>query len=49
VEKLAMPPGWVVVRCAGPGAVIELALAEPALMGLLSWLESAPPGALRSA
>src|SRR4051812_32753071 len=48
-EKLAMPAGWVVGRCAGPGGVIELALADPALMGLLSWLESAPRGALRSA
>jgi Protein of unknown function (DUF2550) len=53
-ERLSMPPGWVVVRCTSPGTtgspgiVVELALAEPALMGLLSWLESAPPGALRA-
>jgi hypothetical protein len=51
VEKLAMPEGWVVVRCrgkAGSGAgPVELALAESALTGFLSWLESAPPGALR--
>jgi len=50
-EKLAMPEGWVVVRCRGKasagGAAVELALAESALTGFLSWLESAPPGALR--
>jgi hypothetical protein len=52
-EKLAMPEGWVVVRCIGrnggnTGTAVELALAESALTGFLSWLESAPPGALRS-
>jgi hypothetical protein len=47
-ERLAMPEGWVVVRCSGRGAAVELALAESALMGFLSWLESAPPGALRA-
>jgi hypothetical protein len=50
-EKLAMPEGWVVVRCRGKantgGGRVELALAESALTGFLSWLESAPPGALR--
>ena len=46
-EKLAMPTGWIVVRCRGGNILFELALAEAALMGFLSWLESAPPGALR--
>jgi hypothetical protein len=51
-ERLAMPDGWMVVRCrgrstAGGETPIELALAESALTGFLSWLESAPPGALR--
>jgi hypothetical protein len=46
-ERVAMPRGWVVVRCRGRGSPVEIALAESALMGLLSWLESAPPGALR--
>jgi hypothetical protein len=50
-EKMAMPEGWVVVRCRGKatagGGPVELALAESALTGFLSWLESAPPGALR--
>jgi hypothetical protein len=51
-ELLAMPDGWVVVRCrgrstAGQDNAVELALAESALTGFLSWLESAPPGAVR--
>jgi len=46
-ERLALPDGWVVVRCTGPGEPVEIALAEPTLTGFLSWLESAPPGALR--
>jgi hypothetical protein len=50
-ERLAMPTGWVVVRCIGRAGSartdVELALAESALTGFLSWLESAPPGALR--
>ena len=66
-ERLAMPAGWIVVRCAGAGPVngganggngangangaspgsIELALAESAFTGFLSWVESAPPGARR--
>jgi len=46
-ERLAMPPGWVIVRCRGNGGAeaTEIALAGPALAGLLSWLEAAPPGA----
>jgi hypothetical protein len=45
-ERVAMPPGWVVLRCTGCPTVgsVELALAESALYGFLSWLESAPPG-----
>ena len=51
-EKLSMPDGWIVVRCRGRASgnqmpPVELALAESALTGFLSWLESAPPGALR--
>jgi hypothetical protein len=51
-ERLSMPDGWIVVRCSGrdqsSGNIeVELALAESALTGFLSWLESAPPGALR--
>jgi len=54
-ERLAMPAGWVVVRCRGRagrssnghGESVEIALAETAYHGFQSWLESAPPGALR--
>jgi hypothetical protein len=47
VEQLSMPPGWVVVRCRQPGGgeAVDLALAEGALTGFLSWVEAAPPGA----
>jgi hypothetical protein len=51
VERLAVPEGWVIVRCRseeGRGTSVELAMAEAALSGFLSWLESAPPSALRS-
>jgi len=63
-ERLAMPEGWVIIRCrsvpgagssgvgrrtgiGGAGPAVELALAETALTGFLSWLESAPPRAFR--
>ena len=50
-ERLAMPAGWVVVRCrgriSGRSEPVEIALAETAYHGFQSWLESAPPGALR--
>jgi hypothetical protein len=60
-ERLAMPEGWIVVRCAGRAAShgapnghngaspmsVEFALAASAYTGFQSWVESAPPGALR--
>ena len=50
-ERLAMPAGWVVVRCrgrfSGRSEPVEIALAETAYHGFQSWLESAPPGAVR--
>ena len=44
-EMSVLGPGRVVAEChlAGSGPV-DLALAEPALTGLLAWLEAAPPG-----
>lgn len=45
-ERLTLPDGWVVVRCRGAGQSVEVALAESALTGFLSWLEAAPPGAV---
>ena len=46
-ERLAMPPGWVVVRVREDiaGEPVDLALAAAALTGFLSWVEAAPPGA----
>ncbi|HEX6871386.1 MAG TPA: DUF2550 domain-containing protein [Micromonosporaceae bacterium] len=47
-ERLAMPEGWLVVRCADRVAgTVDLALAETALTGFRSWLEAAPPAARR--
>jgi hypothetical protein len=55
-ERLAMPEGWIIVHCyghtgahghGGAAGQVEIALAESALMGFLSWLEAAPPGARR--
>jgi uncharacterized protein DUF2550 len=46
-ERYALPVHWVVLLCRGVPAAVEIALAESALTGFLSWLEAAPPGALR--
>jgi hypothetical protein len=46
-EAVSLGPGTVVVEChAGEGAApdIELAMSMDAVMGLLAWLEAAPPG-----
>jgi len=44
-EASILGPGRVVAECqAGATGPVDLALAEPALTGLLAWLESAPPG-----
>jgi hypothetical protein len=51
-ETASLGPGMIVVECqlgegipdSTPGSTVELALAESALTGLLSWLEAAPPG-----
>lgn len=43
-ELHAVLPGWVIVRCAYGGSVLEFAMSEPAYSGLATWLESAPPG-----
>ncbi|PZM97641.1 MAG: DUF2550 domain-containing protein [Actinobacteria bacterium] len=44
-ELLVMPADWVIVRCVGHQAPIEIAMAQATLAGFLSWLEAAPPGA----
>jgi hypothetical protein len=45
-EQYVMPAGWVVVSCTHRGSVVEIAMAEAALTGFLSWMEAAPPGAV---
>ena len=45
-EAAVLGPGMIVVECqlGEDRGSVELALAEAALTGLLSWLEAAPPG-----
>ena len=44
-EAASLGPGRIVVECKfGEAGMVELALGEAALTGLLSWLEAAPPG-----
>lgn len=42
-EPDLLPVNAVIVRCTDGGSELELALAEEALTGLRSWLESIPP------
>jgi hypothetical protein len=51
VEAASLGPGMIVVECQlgdgdarEQGSTVELALADSALTGLLSWLEAGPPG-----
>lgn len=43
-EVDAMPAGATILRCRGALGEVEIAMADDALTGFLSWLESAPPG-----
>jgi hypothetical protein len=43
-ELMVLPPDWVIVRCTSRHAPVEIAMAERALTGFLSWVEAAPPG-----
>jgi hypothetical protein len=45
-ERLVLPPGWVILRCTSERVSVEIAMAETALTGFLSWIETAPPGGL---
>ena len=44
-ERLTMPADWIILRCVGHQAPVEIAMAASTVMGFLSWLEAAPPGA----
>jgi hypothetical protein len=43
-ERLSMPGHWVILRCRGRQAPVEIAMAESTVTGFLSWLEAGPPG-----
>jgi Protein of unknown function (DUF2550) len=44
-ETSILGPDRIVVECQlGHGGIVELALGEAAVTGLLAWLEAAPPG-----
>jgi hypothetical protein len=43
-ERFALAPDWIVVRCTSGDTPLEIAMAEPALAGFLSWIEAVPPG-----
>jgi hypothetical protein len=43
-EEYALYDDAVVVECRYAGELVELAMTEAALTGLLAWLEAAPPG-----
>jgi uncharacterized protein DUF2550 len=43
-ERMVLPADWIIVRCVSRHAPVEIAMAEPALTGFLSWVEAAPPG-----
>ena len=43
-EAFSLLSGSVIVRCREGDRFVEFAMAEDALTGFLSWLESAPPG-----
>lgn len=43
-ERLIMPAHWVILRCVTHDGDIEIAMAESAATGFLSWLEASPPG-----
>ncbi|MGE5828449.1 MAG: DUF2550 domain-containing protein [Micromonosporaceae bacterium] len=46
-ERLVMAEDWIVVRCDRAGERVDIAFSETTFTGFVSWLESAPPGALR--
>ncbi len=43
-EASALYAGHVIVSCRRAQGLVELAMAESAVTGFLSWLEAAPPG-----
>lgn len=45
-ERFSLPDDWMIVRCTGHSAPVEMAMAPSTMMGFLSWIEASPPGAV---
>jgi Protein of unknown function (DUF2550) len=45
-ERLALPSGWVILRCISHQAPLEIAMARSTVTGFLSWIEAGPPGTI---
>jgi hypothetical protein len=43
-EAYSLYSGHIIVTCAPPTGVLEVAMSPEALTGFLAWLEAAPPG-----
>jgi hypothetical protein len=43
-EAYSLYSGHIIVSCATPTGVLEVAMSPEALTGFLAWLEAAPPG-----
>jgi len=42
-EIFTMPPDWVIMRCVGHQAPVEIAMAQSTVTGFRSWIEAGPP------
>ncbi|MDG4823326.1 DUF2550 domain-containing protein [Asanoa sp. WMMD1127] len=42
-ERLTMPGDWVILRCVGHQAPVEIAMALSTVTGFSSWIEAGPP------
>ena len=42
-ERLTMPADWIILRCTGHQAPVEIAMALSTVTGFSSWIEAGPP------
>jgi hypothetical protein len=42
-ERRAMPADWIILRCVGHQAPVEIAMARSTVTGFSSWIEAGPP------
>jgi hypothetical protein len=42
-ERLTMPADWIILRCVGHQAPVEIAMARSTVTGFSSWIEAGPP------